>query len=125
MSGPDLPRRDVYPTAWMDGAACVDRPDLDWFPHRTATAAIAAAKAVCATCPVATECLEAATTNREMSGIWGGVTAPGRHYRRNRQLLVRHGTAAGYRAHLRRKQRPCFECAAAARVYEADRRATQ
>jgi WhiB family redox-sensing transcriptional regulator len=41
------------------------------------------AKKVCATCPVAAECLEWAIENDEIFGIWGGMT------RRERMQLVK------------------------------------
>lgn len=73
---------------------------------------IAAAKAVCATCPLRTECLE-----RELDvmadglpsmGVFGGTTESER-----RQLVERrppHGSDRGYHAHKERGDEPCDEC---------------
>lgn len=57
---------------WMREGACrgVD-PDL-FFPERGEDSKYA--KAVCAVCPVADDCLEYALTNRERFGIWGGAS---------------------------------------------------
>jgi len=44
---------------------------------------VAAAKAVCAPCPVREPCLEAGMSERR--GIWGGLTASERHPKRRTQ----------------------------------------
>jgi WhiB family redox-sensing transcriptional regulator len=71
---------------WQTEAACrgLD-PDL-FFPVRDASAT--EAKAVCATCPVAAECLEFALANGEHFGIWGGVPE------RQRRTMRRDGPQA-------------------------------
>lgn len=60
------------PPDWHDHAACagVD-PDL-FFPSRGASTR--EAKAVCAGCPVRSDCLEAAMAGGEKFGIWGGMS---------------------------------------------------
>lgn len=35
---------------------------------------VAAAKRICAGCPVKTECLDYAMTNKEIYGVWGGTS---------------------------------------------------
>lgn len=65
-------------------------PDL-WFPVSEADTpanrrTIEAAKAHCRTCPVITECLELALSQRAEFGIWGGHTAAER-----RAILRRTG----------------------------------
>src|SRR5688572_33406469 len=60
---------------WRDAAACrsID-PDL-FFPIGTTGTAldhIAAAKAVCTSCPVKAECLDFALETNQDSGVWGG-----------------------------------------------------
>ena len=64
---------------WQYAAACtgVDQavffsPDAERGPSRRAREA--AAKALCAVCPVAQQCLEHALTVREPYGVWGGLT---------------------------------------------------
>jgi WhiB family redox-sensing transcriptional regulator len=48
------------------------------------------AKAICATCPVRTECLEAALVKREKFGVWGGASeAERRRMIRQRRALRR------------------------------------
>ena len=61
--------------SWHERAECRNHfPDI-WFPiagdHRGQWAA---AKAICATCPVATECLDYAIAADERWGCWGGMT---------------------------------------------------
>lgn len=66
---------------WWDHAACKGMPlDLFIFEHGEPqiNKKIKDAKAVCATCPVRTQCLEEAlqysTTRQECIGVWGGLT---------------------------------------------------
>lgn len=65
--------------AWTDLAACrgpgVD-PEL-FFPvseYGPAVRQVAVAKAICARCPVASDCLVWALRAGEAAGIWGGTT---------------------------------------------------
>lgn len=61
---------DIDPAPWWTLAACAGiAPDL-FFPGQGEDAA--AAKAVCESCPVRTECLDYALDNAEKHGIWGG-----------------------------------------------------
>lgn len=57
---------------WRTGAACTDDPDRQ-FPGWDALK-IAAAKAVCARCPVRAQCLREALDREETDGVWGGLT---------------------------------------------------
>lgn len=65
--------------AWQDNAACRGLDHKTWYPERGEVAAMRAAKAICQTCPVRTECLNYALTNREKEGVWGGLSG---HQRR-------------------------------------------
>ena len=62
---------------WREQAACRScNPEL-FFPAGTTGAAvheIAAAKAVCAECPVQSPCLRFALATGQGYGIWGGTT---------------------------------------------------
>jgi len=64
-------------TYWRAAAACRSRdPDL-FFPVSVAGPAAsqaATAKAVCARCPVRSQCLDFALSSRQSYGIWGGLT---------------------------------------------------
>ncbi len=51
--------------------ACADHPDPDLF-HPTDDAGLAAARALCADCPVRALCLELGL-RRDEYGVWGGV----------------------------------------------------
>ncbi|WP_432133501.1 MULTISPECIES: WhiB family transcriptional regulator [unclassified Streptomyces] len=61
---------------WMRRAACLDEDPELFFPVGTTGPAlrdIAAAKQVCARCPVTAECLAYALTSGQRSGVWGGT----------------------------------------------------
>ena len=61
---------------WTERAACRDAPGNDFFVdlcHSHKAAEIAAAKAICAKCPVSKQCLSAGL--EEEFGIWGGLAA--------------------------------------------------
>jgi WhiB family redox-sensing transcriptional regulator len=72
-----LDELDEHDFNWRDRAACrFSSPDL-FFPAGTTGAAqheIAAAKAVCAECPVQSHCLRFALQTGQDYGIWGGTT---------------------------------------------------
>lgn len=71
---------------WREGAACRDRPDVDFFPFPEDTAAIERAKAVCASCPVIDDCLVFAIETNQPDGVWGGQTAKERMRMRRRWM---------------------------------------
>jgi WhiB family transcriptional regulator, redox-sensing transcriptional regulator len=65
--------RAVGPPPWVLSAVCATHPDPDlWFPPRGPDPG-REAKAFCAACPVAAECLEYALSHSIREGIWGGV----------------------------------------------------
>jgi hypothetical protein len=57
------------PHVWLDRAACIQRPDLDWFD---VDCNLEACLNVCRTCPVTTECLDEAIALETTDGVWGG-----------------------------------------------------
>ncbi|WP_328886142.1 WhiB family transcriptional regulator [Streptomyces sp. NBC_00316] len=64
---------------WQDHAACQPsdhhEPDPEWFfPEPDETGKIAAAKMLCAQCPVRRACLDAALETNDTFGIRGGLT---------------------------------------------------
>jgi len=67
-------------THWQFGAACRGAARVDFYPpfgrerKRDRLQREQRAKAVCATCPVTTPCLEAAVLRDERYGVWGGLT---------------------------------------------------
>lgn len=71
MSDVDLLR--IRPPAWMERAACIGRePDL-FFGTETGPGKAAAAKRICASCPVVAEC-RAFADAEGLLGVWGGTT---------------------------------------------------
>ena len=77
---------------WRDSAACRSvEPDL-FFPIGTTGSAlhhIAAAKNVCAKCPVTSECLEFALETNQDSGVWGGTSEEERRQLRRARARAR------------------------------------
>ena len=53
-------------------AACLEYPDVEFFPDRGQSSA--PAKAVCARCSVRTECLAFALDLDIRDGVWGGTS---------------------------------------------------
>ena len=93
---------------WQEHAACRGHdPELFW-PDSRRDARVATALAICATCPVKTECFDHALKHGGHDGIWGGRVwsrrgGPGRP-------PAKCGTPPGYRRHLKHKETPCQPC---------------
>ncbi len=82
--------------SWPERAACREPAvDPEWFfpVAETGPSAreVAAAKAVCARCPVAAQCLDWAIRAGEPAGIWGGTTPEERRLSRSRTARAGHG----------------------------------
>ena len=76
------------PEAFFIDAACKGADTSVFFPHSENGGG--EAKAICATCPVAEQCLEYAIQSHQPDGVWGGLTAVERHRLvRRRQKLAR------------------------------------
>lgn len=73
---------------WTSRAACADAPKDLFFPPEGgfSVTLYAQAKAICACCPVAEDCLTYALTNDITHGIWGGTLKGTR-----RRLSALHG----------------------------------
>jgi WhiB family redox-sensing transcriptional regulator len=64
-------------TVWRRDAACRDLDPNTFFivgVTGAAVAQLAAAKAICRTCPVQADCLEFAITTNQEFGVWGGTS---------------------------------------------------
>lgn len=72
-------------TDWMERAACRDADPETFFPERGDFAAARDAKAICAGCDVAPDCLEFALANDLWYGVWGGVSDRERRRIRRRE----------------------------------------
>ena len=59
-------------TQWMALGNCAEQPPSLFFPSDGV--GVDVARRVCADCPVRTECLEYALTNRIDHGVWGGTS---------------------------------------------------
>jgi len=60
------------PTPWMNDGNCKELPPSTFFPSDGV--GVEAAKRICATCPVAAQCLDYALDNRIDHGVWGGTS---------------------------------------------------
>ena len=79
---------------WKKQAACAGYPNSLFFPTSDAAdAQVEKAKAVCATCEVAQECLEYALETNQRAGIWGGATEEERKSLRRKWMAARRRTA--------------------------------
>ncbi|MFF9163823.1 WhiB family transcriptional regulator [Streptomyces longwoodensis] len=61
---------------WLTKAACVGEDPEMFFPVGSTGPAledVAAAKRVCARCPVIADCLAYALANAQTTGVWGGT----------------------------------------------------
>jgi hypothetical protein len=58
---------------WMDAAACVAHPAVDWFAPDHDRVMARAAVAVCDDCPCRLACLAFALSNQITDGTWGGM----------------------------------------------------
>jgi hypothetical protein len=92
-----------------------------FFPERGDGAAVDAAKAVCGTCPVAADCLDEAINLPDgwgEIGIWGGTSGRQRRsllrndpqLRKERPVVIDHGTEAGYEKERRHGLPICDRC---------------
>jgi hypothetical protein len=70
----------VHRPAWMTDAACRDEPMSTFFVERGGS--MARARALCAGCTVAGECLDYAMADEDLDGFWAGTS--GRERRRLR-----------------------------------------
>lgn len=67
-------------TEWHDSASCRGEAGRDFYPpfggerKRERLTREQRAKAVCAACPVRSQCLEHAIVSGERYGVWGGLT---------------------------------------------------
>jgi WhiB family transcriptional regulator, redox-sensing transcriptional regulator len=84
---------------WRTEAACSSLDTNLFFPDpdtdQDVLPQIAAAKGICAGCPVRQSCLEFAIRTRQLDGVWGGHTPEERRsIRRRRQAAARRAAAA-------------------------------
>jgi WhiB family redox-sensing transcriptional regulator len=67
--------------AWHADVACLEHPELTWFPAQGEDQT--AAKAICSTCLVVAECRSwSLAQGPELQGLWGGLSAQERKGRR-------------------------------------------
>lgn len=80
---------------WRARAACSGYPNTLFFPTSDGVddANVDRAKAVCAVCPVAEDCLEYALETNQRAGIWGGTSEQERKSLRRKWLAERRRSA--------------------------------
>src|SRR5690625_3197456 len=109
-------------STWHTGAACRERPDLDFIDPEPDQAE--QCRTVCAGCPVREQCLADALAAGEPWGIWGGLDPDERAALAERTdapkptVLPSHGTNSRYVKHGCR----CTTCRHAHTTYERERR---
>lgn len=93
---------------WWDAAECRGVDPNVFYPFTDAD--VAAAKAICAQCPVRQACLDHALAHREDYGVWGGATERERRKmtRAPKRKRAGHGTRSLYAGGCR-----CPRCTAA------------
>jgi WhiB family redox-sensing transcriptional regulator len=65
----------ITPEPWQEDALCAETDPEAFFPEKGGGGNnLAAARAVCAACTVAADCLDYAIRNGERFGVWGGLT---------------------------------------------------
>ncbi len=82
---------------WRGDAACKGKPIRWWFPEQGDTTQ--AGKAVCARCPVLTECGDYAASASETSGIWAGVLLDVRRSHSRKTIRVKDRVLAELKSH--------------------------
>ena len=109
---------------WSMRAACRDMDTEVFFPDAEKgliPPQVEMAKAVCARCPVSSDCLTYAERVPELHGVWGGLTADERRRRRSgshhgkKAATVRDqcGTVGGSTRHYEAGEEACQDCKAA------------
>jgi WhiB family redox-sensing transcriptional regulator len=76
---------------WRHRAACRDEDPELFFPVGTSGPAltqVAAAKAVCHRCPVASDCLAWALATGQDAGVWGGMSEEERRALKRRRARI-------------------------------------
>jgi hypothetical protein len=104
--------------SWQEQAACRGKPTDWWFPNiagkqRSKVRVRPEAMALCAACPVASEC---ETAGKGWVGIWGGKINTMAGYA-PRESVNKCGTIAGYARHKRAEEPACRACKDANTVY--------
>jgi WhiB family redox-sensing transcriptional regulator len=80
---------DEHSAVELASYQCGPDPAELWFAESPGDPRIASAKAICATCPVRSECLAFARLARCKTGVWGGLTPL------ERRRLARAGKSTG------------------------------
>lgn len=122
---------------WRDSAACRDMAPMfdvyiDGETEQQRTGRHTAARAICNhECPVKADCkaefdplLDGGVRFGYVIGLSRNVPAGGGRGRVGKEMKpIKHGTATGYRIHLRRQEQPCQQCRIAESEYRQDRKA--
>jgi WhiB family transcriptional regulator, redox-sensing transcriptional regulator len=69
---------------WRSSAACAGSDSDVFFPAVEDEAGVAAAKEICAACPVREVCLQYSLSTNQSDGVWGGLDAQERRRLRRR-----------------------------------------
>lgn len=104
---------------WLARRACADMPVAVFFPEDSH--GVTRAKAICATCPVRSDCLQSALDNDELFGIWGGLSERQRRFvRYQRNNGVPQGSHAEHGVYRYNTGCRCNVCRLAKAAYRRD-----
>lgn len=108
---------------WRARAACRGQHRLFDAATDGRVAAVRAAQAICAGCPVRAQCLTDARARRQhLHGVWGGIPFGIQAASPNKgRELAPCGTEAAHARHKRNGQDPCDACRKAHTRYETER----
>ncbi|PWG66787.1 WhiB family transcriptional regulator [Bifidobacterium callitrichidarum] len=73
---------------WREQAACRNEDPELFFPLPNDRGSEEKAIAICETCPVKADCLQAALNEQDQFGIWGGLTAEDRRSLLRRRMRL-------------------------------------
>lgn len=76
----------LRPPAWHRDAACVEHPEVSFFPDKGQSTA--AALLVCAGCLVVDDCKAYALGTGQEAGVWGGTSPRARRALRHEQTAA-------------------------------------
>jgi len=84
------PQRDAVDPAWAERSACIGQTEVMYgiVGNRRDGVSWRQARALCASCPVRSECLSHAIEQNEWDGMWGGLTPSEREPMRRRPVVL-------------------------------------
>ncbi len=122
MTGPAYMHPDEGNTSWHTQAACTNADTNIFYPAQGSghKKDWAAAKAICANCPVKQPCLEYALATNQTDGLWGGRT-PDQRRKLRPAYRKAHRTCIDCRTTIGHKGPNCLRCDTCAFTHKRQR----